>query len=511
MFILVPINQNIKLGKKVFVGVFISLVLFGSKAYARKDTICITIRPSVALGNDADASISSLNYTTNYGTSTDFFSDTWRCSGPLCLDRSLIQFNLSSIPSTATILNATLWLYADTLASQDISGEPTYGPNNAGWLQRVTSPWTVNTVTWSNQPTTTATNEVALAQSTSTAQNYIADVSQLIRDIIISGNNYGFELKQQNETNYYQSLIFGSSNNPDTNMHPKIQICYVVDGIDDSCISMRPSVVTGTMISTQHPNLNYGNSSDFFSATWTCGPLCVDRGLIQFDLSSIPGNAVITNASLSLYVDNNAPEGITGQPTYGTNNAGWLQRVTSAWASNTVTWNTQPTTTTTNEITLAQSTGTSENYTLDVTQLIKDILIGGYNYGFEILQQNETTPYQSLIFGASVNTDSTIRPKLDICYYINLTTALSQITGESLNIEVYPNPASNAVVFKTSADEKVKDFHVEMYNEMGQEVRNFQLFPYQVTINTSDLSRGLYFYRIIGESTVIKSGKIILY
>ncbi len=419
--------------------------------------------------------------------------------------------NLSSIPLSATILSANLYLYTDNNASEGITGQPTYGTNNAGWLQRVTSNWSVNSVTWATQPSTTTANQVSLPQSINTTEDYTLDITQLTKDILTSGNNYGFEILQQNESTAYQSLIFGSCNNSDTNIHPKIQICYVVDVTpgDSNCISLRPYDTNGTVLGTQNPTIMGSAVNLFYSATWTCsGPLCLDRGFIKFDISSIPSNATITNATLSLYADNNATIGISGQPTYGTNNAGWLQRITTPWTYNTISWNTQPTTTTTNQVVLAQSTSTSENYVLNVTQLIKDIMTSGNNYGFELLQQNETVYYQSLVFGSSLNADSTIRPKLDICYKV--PNAIDEVSNQGLSIVVYPNPAKDEVVFKTTSSESMKDYHVVLYNELGQEVRNFQLFPYQVTINTSDLSRGMYFYKIIGKNTAIKSGKIIL-
>jgi len=281
---------------------------------------------------------------------------------------------------------------------------------------------------------------------------------------------------------------------------------------DTICIILRPSDTTGVVIGTQNPNSPEVPTDLFYSATWTCaGPTCLDRGLIKFDLSGIPANATITNATLSLYADNNASVGMSGQPTYGSNNAGWLQRVTSSWKYNTVTWNTQPTTTATDEVVLSQSINTSENYVLSVTQLVQDIINSKNNYGFEILQQNESTPYQSLIFGSSINSDSAIHPKLDICYSVpNTASVVSVYSASNILIDVYPNPARDEIIFKTSSDESVKDYHVEMYNVLGQVVRSFQLYPYMVTINTSDLPRGIYLYKIVGNNSVLQNGKVVL-
>lgn len=491
---------------KILSIIFITIMLIGEIAKGTNDTICITLRPS----NQTGTMINTESPNTNYGITNLFYSATWTCSGSTCLDRGLIQFDLSSIPSNATITNASLSLYADNSASVGYAGEPTYGSNNAAWLQRITSAWSPNTVTWNTQPTSTTVDEVTLAQSTGTSENYTLNVTQLITDIMVSGNNYGFKLLQQNESTPYQSLIFGSSSNADSTIRPQLQVCYVVNVVssDTNCISLRPYDTNGTMMNTESPNVDYGVQSLFYSATWTCGSTCLDRGLIKFDLSSIPSNATISSASLSLYADNSASVGYAGEPTYGSNNAAWLQRITSAWVYNTTNWNNQPTTTAVHEATLPQSTGTSENYIVNVTQLLQDIITSGNNYGFELLQQNEVTPYQSLIFGSSANADSSLRPKLDICY--STPTSVTPVANSIMNIAVYPNPAKDEVVFKTSSSESVKDYHIEMYNISGQEVRNFQLYPYLVTINTSDLARGMYLYRVVKGNAVLQSGKIIL-
>ncbi|HTA84208.1 MAG TPA: DNRLRE domain-containing protein, partial [Bacteroidia bacterium] len=341
---------------------------------------------------------------------------------------------------------------------------------------------------------------------------------QLISDIIASGNNYGMMIMQQNETTPYQSLIFGSSNNTDTNIHPALQICYVIDSTtNDSskCITLRPSAAAGqdidARISTQVPTANFSTDPDFFSATWTCGSAgnCIDRSLIMFDLSSIPASATITNATLSLYADNASGVGMSGSPMYGSNDAGWLLRVTSPWAINTVTWNTQPTTTTNDEVIIPQSTSGTENYSLNVSQLISDIIASGNNYGMMIMQQNETTPYQSLIFGSSNNTDTNIHPQLQICY--NVLTGVNSLKAIN-HIQVYPNPAHDKLVFKVdyALGSELQNCFVELYNSIGEKVKSVELSPYQTTINTDNFARGLYLYRIMSHSSLIQTGKIEL-
>src|SRR5215469_12104836 len=90
-----------------------SLLFISTNAEATKDTICITLRPSDTTG----VVIGTQNPNTSQTPTGLFYSATWTCAGPTCLDRGLIKFDLSAIPSNATITTATLSLYADNNAN----------------------------------------------------------------------------------------------------------------------------------------------------------------------------------------------------------------------------------------------------------------------------------------------------------------------------------------------------------------------------------------------------------
>ncbi len=138
------------------------------------------------------------------------------------INRSLIEFDLSSIPVGANITSAKLNLYGLGPVGS-LSGHT--GTNNSAYLQRVTQSWTENAVTWNNQPSATTQNQVVLANSTSATQDYLnIDVLNLVSDMVANANN-GFLIKEVNEvpTNV---LIFCSSDHTNTAKHPKLEICY---------------------------------------------------------------------------------------------------------------------------------------------------------------------------------------------------------------------------------------------------------------------------------------------
>lgn len=164
-------------------------------------------------------------------------------------------------------------------------------------------------------------------------------------------------------------------------------------------------------------NTNYGDVAVFASYVWTNGTVFREKALLQFDLSSIPADATITSASLDLYADNPTTTfvGSPSTPMNGSNNASYIRRITASWDEHTVTWNNQPSVTSTNQVTLPNSTSTTQDYIgTDVTQLVKDLITYGNN-GW-MIEQVTTSPSNSMIFRSSDYSDSTYRPRLTITY-----------------------------------------------------------------------------------------------
>ena len=85
----------------------------------------------------------------NYGTLVSLWASTYNGSTDR---RSLIQFDLSSIPSNATVTSSTLSLYGEATVFE---GDPLGDISNVS-LYKILSPWNEGSVTWNNQPTTDA-------------------------------------------------------------------------------------------------------------------------------------------------------------------------------------------------------------------------------------------------------------------------------------------------------------------------------------------------------------------
>jgi len=91
-----------------------------------------------------------------------------------------------------------------------------------------------------------------------------------------------------------------------------------------------------------------------------------------------------------------------------------LQRITSAWDESSVTWNTQPSTTTNSQVYVAGSNYFMQDYEIVITKLVKDILENpSQSHGLMIRLVNENY-YRRILFASSDYADSSKHPRLVI-------------------------------------------------------------------------------------------------
>jgi hypothetical protein len=153
----------------------------------------------------------------------ELIAEAWTSGGNPFNIRSLFKFNLSSIPTGATILNAKLSLYSDRNPTNGNLVDANFGTNNSMYIQRVTSIWD-NSTLFQNTPSIDPSTQVLIPQSTSSVQDLIdIDVTSLVNPML--STNYGFLIRLKNEV-IYNSRIFVSSRHSDASKHPKLVITY---------------------------------------------------------------------------------------------------------------------------------------------------------------------------------------------------------------------------------------------------------------------------------------------
>ncbi len=495
---------------KKYYSLLIALLILLSSAKAQ---LSVILNPPN--GGLKDALVANETPNSNWGTHLNTEATTWTCSSVLCNGRTLFQFDYSIIPPGSIIHTAEFKLFADVNAVNCITGQPTYGANNQGYVRRITQSWDENTITWNNQPSYTAVGEVLVPASTSTAQDYTIDVTTMVQDFVNDpSNDFGFILMLDDETNYYKSLIFGSNDNPDTSLSPRMLISYTPPTAECREFVLNTDGADA-LIATEFANLNFVTHPSDEVITWTCNSvLCLGRSLIQFNLSSIPQTALVDSAFLELYANANNLNGIQGSPMYGNDNVGLIQRITQSWNPNTVTWNSQPLSTTVDEVYLPQSTSTVQNYRVDVRSLVSGMVSNPTtNYGFLMRQVDEVNYYNSLIFSSGDDPNPALRPKLKICF--RTTSAVADNLQILHGMKIYPNPFSETSTLEFYSERSNEKIELNIYDMTGRLV---QVNPKITTLNGRNESQlkkgnllpGIYFIHIASEKNGAQTLKVII-
>ena len=205
-------------------------------------------------------------------------------------------------------------------------------------------------------------------------------------------------------------------------------------------------------------DMNFGDYPELISFAWTLSasgcPNGTMRSLLKFDeLSTIPTNAIVISAELKLYgISSSLYHMVQGNSSYPgspypLSNNSLIQRVTSAWDEQTVTWNTQPTATTANQIAVPQSTSQwnwdfTDNSANLVTMVQDMINNPATNYGFMIKVATEVY-YRSIGFASSNHTNPALWPELTVTYYEYECNANFSYTVNTANANSYSFTASN--------------------------------------------------------------------
>ncbi len=192
-------------------------------------------------------------------------------------------------------------------------------------------------------------------------------------------------------------------------------------------IVLQPGPDEGKDVSLSNSDaVNQGDKESLTAYTWYLDDkLALKRFFLEFDLSSIPEGAVITNAKLNLYYNPTDPYEVFDFQT-GENEV-FIQRITSGWDEHLVNWENQPTTTTDNQIELPASTSPTQDYLdIDVTELVKDMAdTMNENHGFLMRMEDEINFYKGVLFASSDHADPSLWPKLEICYTMEPTDCIT--------------------------------------------------------------------------------------
>jgi hypothetical protein len=197
------------------------LLVFLSFGLSAQETIIYQPGPE----DGKDAFIYTLEPQLNVGGHQNFMASAWTSGLTPLAVRSLIDVIPPDLPPNVNILEAKLSLYSYDSSSN--GPHSTLSGSNNAVLRKIIEPWDEWTVTWENRPAATTMNQVQLPASTAAIQDYLdIDITILVQDMVDSPETgHGLLIKLATEQPY-RAMVFGSSDNENPELRPKIEITY---------------------------------------------------------------------------------------------------------------------------------------------------------------------------------------------------------------------------------------------------------------------------------------------
>jgi hypothetical protein len=99
----------------------------------------------------------------------------------------------------------------------------------------------------------------------------------------------------------------------------------------------------------------------------------------------------------------------------------------------------------------------------------------------------------------------------DVAVYEDTTVGSSEATGEERVAKVFPNPAKNEITIMFEKESGINTT-IEVFDLLGNIMLNENIIPKikQETISISQLSSGIYFYKIISGNEMLDKGKLAI-
>ncbi len=413
----------------------------------------------------------------------------WTKDGVPNTKYGLIDFDLSSIPENATIIEAKLMLFHDPTSLDDEHSQ--LSGSNEAIISRITSEWD-ETVFWNIAPTTSNINATDIPASSSGTQDYSIDVTNLTQDIINDkSNSYGYLIKMAIQE-HYRSLVFASSEHPNPDLHPQLKITY---NLPCEYIELQASEGKDAQVWSYDASgqLDRGTDrQDIVIYEWTKDGIPNTKyGLIDFDFAPIPENATIVEANLMLFHDPSSLDDVHSQIS-GSNEA-IISRITSEWDEK-VYWNITPTTSNINATDIPASSSGTQDYSIDVTNLTQDIINDKSNsYGY-LIKMAIQEHYRSLVFASGEHPNLDLRPKLKVCFQNSpVITNLSKLkTEQDNNFTIHPNPSQNFITIQHLKENS----KLYIYNQYGVLTKTIEPVSNNEKIDISEMPSGLYIIQI---------------
>ena len=132
------------------------------------------------------------------------------------------------------------------------------------------------------------------------------------------------------------------------------------------------------------------------------------------------------------------------------------------------------------------------------------------NNGAIDLKQGVTLDGRALTTSGALTTAAITASMPPGCGVVNPPTNLNAfMKNENSTINIYPNPFNTSINILLNDYSLVNNTEFNVFNSLGEKVMNVSFSKELTTIETYQLPAGLYFYKIIRNSKLIQSGKLV--
>ena len=149
---------------------------------------------------------------------------------------------------------------------------------------------------------------------------------------------------------------------------------YAQQSVTISGSDLTDAMLFRSVTNAQSANTNYNTYTRITTTAWTSGSATYMRTLLRFNLSAIPQGSIVQSATLYLNSDHTKTSSSSAEANsqLSGSNAFYLEKVSASWTPTTVTWNTQPATTTTGRLWNGPSTSVTENLQINLTAFVQE-------------------------------------------------------------------------------------------------------------------------------------------
>jgi len=119
--------------------------------------------------------------------------------------------------------------------------------------------------------------------------------------------------------------------------------------------------------------------------------------------------------------------------------------------------------------------------------------------------------YNSQNYYLTISKGACVKDSSEIAVNVRECTGVENYNNPLKEVKVYPNPSSGFFSLQFNSQQPTNNSRIEVYNVLGQQVYQTNIFSGNIKIELSNQPQGVYLYRIIMQTgDLVEEGKLII-